>query len=324
MARSLVERLRPPDEAALPPAHLGLGWAGLGPTDLPEVAGLLARCAPVDRPVRPLTPAELACVLELAGTRAGAVGGARADAVGGRDGDGRLQAAGWVLLTDRSTGPAEAFVTAAVAPSWRGRGIGRQLLTWQDGRARQLLAAQARDVPCRIGAYVDGHAEDRRRLYVAGGFSLRGTTLVLRRSTATPLTAPVPDGVRLVRSATALEGPVRAADPWGTIPSAVAPRGTEPRWSTVALAGDQVVGVVLVARRQGPGPAPEAFVERLGVLPGHPGLAEALLAATADVAAGDGAATVAVEVDRAALSRDALERLGFAPGGTRLLFTIDL
>ena len=70
---------------------------------------------------------------------------------------------------------ARVFIAASVDPSWRGRGIGRALLTWQDDRARQILATLDPDLPGRIAAYVDEDLEDRRRLYAAAGFSPKRT-----------------------------------------------------------------------------------------------------------------------------------------------------
>lgn len=79
-----------------------------------------------------------------------------------------------------------------VDPEWRGMGIGRTLLDWQDATARQLAArtliSRCLDLPVRIGDYVDGDASQRRRLLAAGGFSPMRHFAIMTR-TLTPSSA---------------------------------------------------------------------------------------------------------------------------------------
>lgn len=326
MPPSLAERLRPPAEVVTPPAHLGLTWGRLRPDDAPEAAELVERCVPVDEPVHAISPGQLRHVLEVAAETE------RADVVGGRDADGALQAAAWVLRPEYRGGVAEAYVTATIAPAWRGRGIGRALLTWQDGRARQLLAALGRDTPCRIGAHVDAHATERRRLYVAAGFSLRSRLAVMRTS-ASGLRggahAGEAGGARLVPYSPELDARIAGAGlkRWGTVATYATTYGVEPRWSVVALDGDDVVGVALSHRR----PADwsylgftEGFVEHLAVAPGRDDLAHTILAAVAGALAADGIASLGVEVDAIGAAAAELRDAGFEASGERLLFTIEV
>ena len=61
------------------------------------------------------------------------------DALVGIDSDNRICAVAAVRVLASLSDHAAAEVNAYIHPHWRGRGLGRALLYWQDGRARQML-----------------------------------------------------------------------------------------------------------------------------------------------------------------------------------------
>ncbi|UFU01621.1 GNAT family N-acetyltransferase [Ruania suaedae] len=159
----------------VPGRHLGLRWRPLETADEDGVRMLLTRVLAVDRGCHP-APAELS-------PRLLADGGCdlETDSLAGFDPGGVLRA----VATVRRTG-AVAHLAAELEPSWRGRGIGRALLRWQDARARGLGAARTEIV-------VDEQLIGRRRLCAAAGYApvarlhiLEGTLAQLTRGTPAP------------------------------------------------------------------------------------------------------------------------------------------
>lgn len=115
------------------------------------------------------------------------------DSLLGFDAGGDLRA--WALVEQPPGDVTElrAFCWGGVHPHRRGEGIGRELLAWSTGRARQLLAASGRDVPARIATFVEDDAPaSRHRLYEHAGLEVRRHYADLRRDLG-PGAAPVPD-----------------------------------------------------------------------------------------------------------------------------------
>ncbi|MBD3688836.1 GNAT family N-acetyltransferase [Nanchangia anserum] len=195
MAVSLVERLAPPPSAPLPGRHLGLTWRDVAARDIDAIDNL-TRITEKDNAVVRRTPSR-----QLRGFLDEACQGHHASAIVGVDSDGDIQAFGLVRLyrEDREVARAELF--AATMPKWRGRGIGRALLTWQDARARQLLVESwgpESTLPARISNVVESHQRDRRQLYVAAGYAPTSFLGVYRHSLRPLPPAPVlPDGYRV-------------------------------------------------------------------------------------------------------------------------------
>jgi len=116
-----------------------------------------------------------------------------------------------------------------VHPDRRGEGIGREVLAWTVGRARQILATSGRDLPAVIRVAVEDTAPDPvRRLLRRAGFEPRRFFADLRRD----LSEPVPEvtlagALRLVGWTRELDEPTRLAhndafrDHWGSQPQTV-------------------------------------------------------------------------------------------------------
>lgn len=333
----LADRAAPPEHVETPGAHLGLTWRPLTTQDAEEALALVRRSDAVDQPIHPVAADELGDV--LARPEHGIV----SDSLGGFDGDGALRAAAFVHAPPGDETHARVFVAATVDPQWRGRGIGRALLTWQDGRARQLLAEMDPLLPGRIAAYVDEHLTDRRRLYAAAGFGLTRAYQDMRRDLREPLPdVVVPEGIQVVAWTPELDDRVRLAhneafrDHWGSQPVAEGPwskihRDLVPEWSMVALAGEEIAGYTLTSRHEHQWEAlghSEGFIELLGVLRPYrgSGLARTLLSSTMSAIARDGVDVAALDVDtdNPSGAHHFYERMGFRPERSRLLYTIEI
>ncbi|AJC70591.1 GNAT family N-acetyltransferase [Trueperella pyogenes] len=164
--RSLEQRLSAPSDLPYPSPHLGLSWRQLAAEDLTELEDLLDESANPEifdelRIIQQVTP-----WLQLPAAER-----TNFDAIVGHDASGTLQAIGLVFNNAHPLTEAQANIYGVIRPHWRGRGIGRALLEWQDGRARQLMLAAGYDLPASIRSRVTVNNMERRRLLAAGGFS---------------------------------------------------------------------------------------------------------------------------------------------------------
>jgi len=236
----IAARADPPVVLDVPPAHLELIWRPLQLRDATPLHALIQAMEVVDRPNERFSYEEVVEMLtgpwiDLA-----------QDSLGGFDDGGVMRAYAMVEVR-----PGESLLRAllrgGVHPSWRGRGIGRAVLTWMEGRGRQKLAASGSDLPARLAVVVEESARDHRRLYAAAGFSPIRWYTNMRRDLRTPLPdAPAPVGLRIAAWDEALDEPVRLAhneafaDHWGSEPVSAEAWAHQdahftPGWSFVAL-----------------------------------------------------------------------------------------
>lgn len=342
MNSGLLSALAAPTEVQLPPVHLGLSWRTPAKTDRAQMVRLLVTGQLADDPVRPEPTSTVDTLLEDLAAE-------RADAVAGFDETGTLRALGQVRTVPVEAGRARAEISATVSPCWRGRGIGRELIGWQDQRARQLLAAQVKeheDVKSAVVAvFVDEHQVDRRRLYAAAGFSPARTYVRLSRTLEKPIPLePTPAGLKLVAwddvPLDQIENAHRVAFGTPGVPdrnySSLWQRAiatVEPSLSLVAVSEHtgEVAGYLLQSLLPWTWHAlgrPECFTSLLGVTPNfrHLGTARALLTAGLAEATRQGFVQAALNADTENLTGATgfYERLGYVTGRRCSLYLLDL
>lgn len=145
----------------VPGAHLGLCWSGVQESDLAEIAELVQSCELSDGVVVATSAARVRPTFLPTGE--GHV------AMVGRDSAGELRAAGSVRHLHEG-GWDSVAIMASISPRWRGRGIGRAVLAWQDAWGIEMLRRTGRSGGM-ISAAIPSRMMDRRRLHAAAGFS---------------------------------------------------------------------------------------------------------------------------------------------------------
>ena len=190
---TLRERLGSLPAAPVPPAHLGLYWRPSRETDSWKIRELIHLTEQHSHPARPTSEGEITRLTQALSHPE------LQDCLIGLDSRGNLAAFGSVTLQPDEKTYARADLFAVTAEHWRGRGIGRALLAWQDVRARELMLdyyGEDYERPAQIRNVVDERAGDRRMLYAAAGFSAQRTIKVfshrLDRLTLTELPGKFP------------------------------------------------------------------------------------------------------------------------------------
>lgn len=141
------------------------------------------------------------------------------------DADGLMVAHGLVELQPGQQTLVKCNLSGGVLPSRRGRGIGRQVLSWQVARARQQLATSVKRLPGWIVASCDERAPQSGRLYARAGLVCTRYFLSLDRRLADPIReVKLADGIRLAGYSADLSAAVHAArdasfmDHWSSQP----------------------------------------------------------------------------------------------------------
>jgi mycothiol synthase len=329
---TLRDRITAPAHLAPPMPVAGLTFRAATVEDLAAVHALAVACAAVDDPhARPSTD-DVARMLSTEGMDL-----AR-DTLVGVDADGHVQAAGIVVDVPSRVTAARVVLEGRVHPSVRGRGVGRRVLAWQVGRARQRLAALDVDLPATIEV---GAAEGTGALRLAArsGFAPVRHWLDMEAPLDAPgATAPrpsLPEGHTL-RAATLDDvEPLRLAkndafrDHWGSQPMVASDwRGfltaaksrldlarlvVGPDGAVVAFAIVEVDPESFAARGR-----PYGYVHWVGVVRAARGrgLAPVVLGAALDAMRADGlsAAVLHVDAENPSGAGRIYERLGFVAG----------
>lgn len=331
----IAVRADPPAVLDLPPAHLELSWRPLHVGDATQLHALMAAVEEADEsPAR--TSSAMVEELFTEPWR-----DMQHDSLGGFDGDGVLRAFATVSVRPGDARTVRAFLQGGVHPAWRGRGIGRAVLAWLEGRGRQKLAESGKELPARLAVFVDEHARDNRRLYAAAGFSPIRWYTEMRRDLAEPLPEVGLEGVRVEPWRPELDEAVRLAhneafaDHWGSEPRT--PEDWKhgphfvPEWSFVALADDEVVGYTLSGRYEADFPVVGysfGYSELLGVRRAWRGrgVAVALLASAMAAFRADGMAYAVLGVDTANPSgaHGLYERLGYRAVHGQVLYSVEI
>ncbi|GAA2829821.1 mycothiol synthase [Leucobacter komagatae] len=146
--------------------------------------------------------------------------------------DGTLVAHGEAKLDDDWRDQVDVFVDGVVHPQWRGRGIGRGMLAWQEARGRQLLASVDAKLPGMLSLGARAESTGVRDLAAAAGYQPVRWWMELGRSLADEIPVrELPAGVEARVFTSELSEATRVAvndafrDHWGSRPM------TEEEWA---------------------------------------------------------------------------------------------
>jgi len=154
------------------PASLDLTWRVMRQADAAKLACFEADCSMVDGRTAILNQVAWEQKLRDPGYN-------EVNSVIALDNKGLVAAAGWIHYQDE-VHEAQGFVDGRVHPSWRGRGIGAELLAWLEARATEQLDKKAgeRQRILRILYYDRG--EDALALFKSAGYHLQFSEVEMR------------------------------------------------------------------------------------------------------------------------------------------------
>ena len=258
---------------------------------------------------------------------------ATTDAIAGFDASGACVAYGLVIVPPGQETLVRAILVGGVRPDHRGRGIGRQLLAWQEGRGLQHCAASDALLPGWLMTYAEESAVSSNALYLRAGFTTARYFLQLSRNLSTQLPVVHPlTGLRVVPYSVELAEPLLHArnnafrDHWGSQPTSaeaweswISLPTLRPDLSRIALTDDgNVAGFVLASTNEDDWAAAgysSSYVDLVGVVREHrgQGIASALLAQVVAASAAAGLERAVLDVDSASPTGalGLYQRLGF-------------
>jgi mycothiol synthase len=233
--------------------------------------------------------------------------------------------AGAGIVSPPSPGTSRIRMDGGVHPDWRGRGIGRMLLTWQLRRSTEIHAARAPGAMWTVGAGACVADESADRLFRRFGLVPARYFTEMFAPTVGDRPVPLPDGIRVAEYTDSLRAAVydshmeAFAEHWGHEARRIeewTARNLDAEefrgdLSRVALDGDQIAAYLLAYD----GAGNRLYIGTVGTR--RPwrkrGLASALLADSLAAAAADGKATASLGVDTANPTGavGVYERLGF-------------
>ncbi|PFG32934.1 GNAT family N-acetyltransferase [Sanguibacter antarcticus] len=341
---SIGDRAGAPTDLSLPSADLGLRWRSMGPQDAGALGVLMTTIEVTDGAPYRTAPGEVDDIF------VGAWKDSARDTVVGIDENGVFRAYGTVEAPPGDESVVRVFVAGGVHPQVRGAGVGRELLGWMTGRARQKLAESGKDVPGRIAAFLDDTAPDQWHLFEAAGYTAARFYSNLRCELAEPTRDLVLDPeLRVVPWDSSLEDAARRAhndafrDHWGSEPATrdswLQGRSMfAPGWSFVVVdttkaAVDEpyVAGYLLSSRYEQDWTVTgrtSGYIETLGVRREYRGrkIAVALLAAAMDAyrTSGMELAELDVDADNPSGAFGLYSNLGFVKSSGSRMYSIEL
>lgn len=169
----LSVRASAPVSVPLPESHHGIVWEALEEAHLHKLSTLIARMEAQDNPPYRTSVDEVAEMLREDRPWRGVAGFATRGIA-----KGRMVAFGQVVL--RQPGSIECMCQGGVDPAFRRIGLGGAIVEWQEGTARQMLAALPGHEPAQIAMQVEAGQDDLEEQLQLHGFHWARTYYELR------------------------------------------------------------------------------------------------------------------------------------------------
>lgn len=330
---SLSGRLGAPVEPPTP-QHEDIGrWRPATRADIDAIHAVIAAADAVDHPTWTTPRSEVADEFEL-----DHLDPAR-DTLLAEIADGTVVGYAVAMLHPaRDGGELTLYLGGTVHPAWRRRGIGTQLMAWQDARGRQHLAETAAAEPGLAAAELKIFAEepntDQQTLATRFGYQPERWFSSMVRDMAEPVPdLAAPEGITVVEYSHDRDDDAREArndafrDHWGSRPSDpqrwkqfVGGEFFRPDLSRLALDADgRIVAFCLASVNEDDWVtlgASNSYIDLIGVVRDHRrrGLAPLVVSRTLQAIAEAGLAKAVLDVDTASPTgaNTLYERLGFA------------
>jgi mycothiol synthase len=232
-----------------------LDWRPLGLEDVPAITRLYAAAEEVDRTGEHLDEQDFEDDLRAEGFDP------QRHTFGALTRDGDLVCGGMVSVQRAVRDVDRVSLFGTVHPAYRGLGLGRRLLAWQEACGEAEHRAQHPEVPGQLMLMPCVHVTDHVRLAERAGYIAVRWFNEMKRDLGEPVPepAPVPDGLRLVRFDRSLDDTVRRthndafAQHWGASERDAVDwahwftgaRAFRPELSFVVLDGAEVVAYLL-------------------------------------------------------------------------------
>jgi mycothiol synthase len=236
------------------------------------------------------------------------------------------------LISPPATDRWISYLTGSVHPAFRGSGVGRSIVDRLIDQARSLRAERHADLPAQLKIWTSHGRPSAAGLATSAGFTVQRYFFDMRADLAVPPAIPTLPGLTVEPWSARRDESTRLAynesfaDHWGSVPMdperwrhAFAESSLfRPEVSRLALAGEKVVGFVLVAEYDSETEARgyrTGYIDRVGTIRSvrGQGVAAALMAGSM-VALGESGCKIAelgVDADSPTGAGRLYERLGF-------------
>ena len=202
----LSARVAAPISLDAPAAIGGITWRPASIQDAPAIHACEKALAVADHPRHTMRLAEIDEKLTASYVDP------ELDSIVAIDEQGVVRAWGIALLLPSQETLVRCRLVGGVAPSHRGRGIGRVLLAWLRDRGLQRLASTQSTLPGWLVVPVDGAADQTQRLCARLGFTVARTFLELARSLSDAVEAGSLDGLAIEQFSPERSEATRLAD----------------------------------------------------------------------------------------------------------------
>jgi len=183
----LSARITPPASLTIPVSD-GYEWRAATPADIDALLDCTRAIGAADHPHYVVPREEIAEEFEHSYTDA------ELDSLVAVTADGVVDAWGFVTLSPGQDTLVRSILGGGVRPSARGRGLGRQLAAWQEGRALQQLASSTKPLPGWIMLFAEETQAQAIALFERRGFTVARYYLELDRDLSQPIADRELDG----------------------------------------------------------------------------------------------------------------------------------